>query len=154
LAGTSYDRLRLLYLDEMGGMAIPMPKIFTIFTILSMISLALSGMSGFVTTKKKITSNFSPAKTKFDIQRLYGVIHNLATLQMTEDNITTYANKAQSAVTEFKLLVTDNDPKKMLEKLDNVCMVYVLHGLHENYESVIFFFERKKNNIYKEIMII
>ncbi|AES92361.1 NAD(P)H-quinone oxidoreductase chain 4 [Medicago truncatula] len=43
-----YDRLRLLYLDEMGGMAIPMPKIFTIFTILSMTSFALSGMSGFV----------------------------------------------------------------------------------------------------------
>ena len=48
LAGTSYDRLRLLYLDEMGGMAIPMPKIFTIFTTLSMASLALPGMSGFV----------------------------------------------------------------------------------------------------------
>nr|ABN05699.1 NADH-ubiquinone oxidoreductase, chain 4 [Medicago truncatula] len=48
LAGTSYDKLRLLYLDEMGGMTIPMPKIFTIFTILSMTSLALSGMSGFV----------------------------------------------------------------------------------------------------------
>ncbi|KAK7370722.1 hypothetical protein VNO78_37275 [Psophocarpus tetragonolobus] len=47
LAGTSYDRLRLLYLDEMGGMAIPMPKIFTIFTTLSMASLALPGMSGF-----------------------------------------------------------------------------------------------------------
>ncbi|AET02860.1 NAD(P)H-quinone oxidoreductase chain 4 [Medicago truncatula] len=43
-----YDKLRLLYLDEMGGMAIPMPKIFTIFTILSMTSLALSGMNGFV----------------------------------------------------------------------------------------------------------
>jgi len=55
---------------------------------------------------------------------------------MTEDNITTYANKAQLVVTEFKLLVTDNDPKKMLEKLDNVCMVYVFHGLHEKYESV------------------
>ncbi|KEH43810.1 NAD(P)H-quinone oxidoreductase chain 4, putative [Medicago truncatula] len=46
--GTSYDKLRLLYLDEMSGMAIPMPKIFTIFTILSMTSLALSGMSGLV----------------------------------------------------------------------------------------------------------
>ncbi|KEH41006.1 NAD(P)H-quinone oxidoreductase chain 4 [Medicago truncatula] len=40
--------LRLLYLDEMGGMTIPMPKIFTIFTIILMISFALSGMSGFV----------------------------------------------------------------------------------------------------------
>ncbi|KEH16559.1 NADH-ubiquinone/plastoquinone (complex I) protein [Medicago truncatula] len=45
---TSYDRLRLLYLDEMGGITIPMPKIFMIFTILSMTSLALSGMSGSV----------------------------------------------------------------------------------------------------------
>jgi len=32
----------------MGGMAIPMPKIFTIFTTLSMASLALPDMSGFV----------------------------------------------------------------------------------------------------------
>nr|QVX30375.1 NADH-plastoquinone oxidoreductase subunit 4 [Poecilanthe parviflora] len=48
LAGTSYDRLRLLFLDEMGGMAIPMPKIFTVFSIFSMGSLALPGMSGFV----------------------------------------------------------------------------------------------------------
>ncbi|AET01069.1 NAD(P)H-quinone oxidoreductase chain 4 [Medicago truncatula] len=48
LAKTSYDKLRLLYLDEMDGMAIPMLKIFTIFTILLMIYLALSGMSDFV----------------------------------------------------------------------------------------------------------
>ncbi|RYR33139.1 hypothetical protein Ahy_A10g047706 isoform C [Arachis hypogaea] len=46
--GTGYDRLRLLYLDQMGGMAILMPKIFTVFSILSMASLALPGMSGFV----------------------------------------------------------------------------------------------------------
>nr|YP_009407155.1 NADH dehydrogenase subunit 4 [Platycarya strobilacea]ASA45924.1 NADH dehydrogenase subunit 4 [Platycarya strobilacea] len=48
LAGTSFDRIRLVYLDEMGGMAIPVPKIFTAFSILSMASLALPGMSGFV----------------------------------------------------------------------------------------------------------
>ncbi|KAJ8424311.1 hypothetical protein Cgig2_030337 [Carnegiea gigantea] len=29
LAGTSYDRIRLVYLDEMGGITIPMPNIFT-----------------------------------------------------------------------------------------------------------------------------
>ncbi|KAF4396240.1 hypothetical protein F8388_019786 [Cannabis sativa] len=46
LAGTSYDRIRLVYLDEMGGMAITIPKIFTTFSILSMASLALPGMSG------------------------------------------------------------------------------------------------------------
>ncbi|KAK8328022.1 hypothetical protein V6Z11_A11G222500 [Gossypium hirsutum] len=49
LAGTSYDRMRLVYLDEMGGMAVSIPKIFTMFSIFSMASLALPGMSGFVT---------------------------------------------------------------------------------------------------------
>lgn len=48
LAGTSYDRIRIVYLDEMGGIAIPMPKIFTMFSSFSMASLALPGMSGFV----------------------------------------------------------------------------------------------------------
>nr|YP_010361477.1 NADH-plastoquinone oxidoreductase subunit 4 [Cratoxylum arborescens]UNQ87037.1 NADH-plastoquinone oxidoreductase subunit 4 [Cratoxylum arborescens] len=47
LAGTNYDRRRLVYLDEMGGMGIPMPKIFTLFSILSLASLALPSMSGF-----------------------------------------------------------------------------------------------------------
>nr|QFQ45917.1 NADH-plastoquinone oxidoreductase subunit 4 [Sonerila plagiocardia] len=48
LAGMTYDRIRLVYLDYMGGMAILLPKIFTLFSILSMASLALPGMSGFV----------------------------------------------------------------------------------------------------------
>nr|YP_010635741.1 NADH-plastoquinone oxidoreductase subunit 4 [Actinostephanus enpingensis]WBQ47954.1 NADH-plastoquinone oxidoreductase subunit 4 [Actinostephanus enpingensis]WBQ48126.1 NADH-plastoquinone oxidoreductase subunit 4 [Actinostephanus enpingensis] len=48
LAGTTYDRIRIVYLDEMGGIAIPMPKIFTMFSSFSMASLALPGMSGFV----------------------------------------------------------------------------------------------------------
>nr|YP_009864205.1 NADH-plastoquinone oxidoreductase chain 4 [Petermannia cirrosa]QKE32200.1 NADH-plastoquinone oxidoreductase chain 4 [Petermannia cirrosa] len=48
LAGTSCDRIRLVYLDEMGGLSIPMPKIFTMFSSFSMASLALPGMSGFV----------------------------------------------------------------------------------------------------------
>ena len=48
LAGTSYDRTRLVYLDEMGGITIPMPKIFTMFSSFSLASLALPGMSGFV----------------------------------------------------------------------------------------------------------
>ncbi|RYR16142.1 hypothetical protein Ahy_B04g073080 isoform A [Arachis hypogaea] len=45
LAGTGYDRLHLFYLDQMGGMAFPMAKIFTVFSILSMASLALPSIS-------------------------------------------------------------------------------------------------------------
>nr|YP_009691240.1 NADH-plastoquinone oxidoreductase subunit 4 [Davallia solida var. fejeensis]QEG58020.1 NADH-plastoquinone oxidoreductase subunit 4 [Davallia solida var. fejeensis] len=48
LAGTCYDRTRTAFLDELGGIAIPMPKLFTTFTTFSLASLALPGMSGFV----------------------------------------------------------------------------------------------------------
>ncbi|TFH88870.1 NAD(P)H-quinone oxidoreductase subunit 4, partial [Vibrio ouci] len=47
LSGTSYDRIRLVYLDEMGGMATLMPKIFMMFSILSYRQKILPGMSGF-----------------------------------------------------------------------------------------------------------
>ncbi|KAJ8438188.1 hypothetical protein Cgig2_001906 [Carnegiea gigantea] len=46
LMGTSYDRIRLVYLDEIGRITIPMPKIFTLFSSFSLASLALPGMSG------------------------------------------------------------------------------------------------------------
>jgi NAD(P)H-quinone oxidoreductase subunit 4 len=47
LSGISYDRTRTLFLDQMGGIANLMPKIFTLFTGSSMASLALPGTSGF-----------------------------------------------------------------------------------------------------------
>nr|YP_010286928.1 NADH-plastoquinone oxidoreductase subunit 4 [Hydrocharis morsus-ranae]UKT60939.1 NADH-plastoquinone oxidoreductase subunit 4 [Hydrocharis morsus-ranae] len=48
LGGTGCDRTHLVYLDEMGGVSVPMPKLFTLFSSFSMASLALPGMSGFV----------------------------------------------------------------------------------------------------------
>ena len=48
LSGVPYERTRTLMMDEMGGMAKTMPKIFALFTIASMDSLALPRMSGFV----------------------------------------------------------------------------------------------------------
>jgi NAD(P)H-quinone oxidoreductase subunit 4 len=48
LVGATYDRTHTLMLDEMGGVAKRMPKIFAMFTTCSMASLALPGMSGFV----------------------------------------------------------------------------------------------------------
>nr|YP_009559713.1 NADH dehydrogenase subunit D [Lycopodium clavatum]AZU95765.1 NADH dehydrogenase subunit D [Lycopodium clavatum] len=47
-AGTSYDRTRTLFLDQMGGIGNSMPKTFTMFNSFSMASLALPGTSGFV----------------------------------------------------------------------------------------------------------
>jgi NAD(P)H-quinone oxidoreductase subunit 4 len=48
LSGVTYERTHTLMMDEMGGMAKEMPKIFALFTVASMASLALPGMSGFV----------------------------------------------------------------------------------------------------------
>nr|YP_009548634.1 NADH-plastoquinone oxidoreductase subunit 4 [Adiantum aleuticum]AYW15609.1 NADH-plastoquinone oxidoreductase subunit 4 [Adiantum aleuticum] len=48
LAGTCYDRTRTFFLDQLGGVATPMPKLFTMFSTSSFASLALPGMSGFV----------------------------------------------------------------------------------------------------------
>jgi NAD(P)H-quinone oxidoreductase subunit 4 len=48
LCGSTYDRTHTLMMDEMGGLAKQMPKIFALFTAASMASLALPGMSGFV----------------------------------------------------------------------------------------------------------
>jgi NAD(P)H-quinone oxidoreductase subunit 4 len=48
LSGTTYERTHTLMMDEMGGIAKAMPKVFALFTTASMASLALPGMSGFV----------------------------------------------------------------------------------------------------------
>jgi NAD(P)H-quinone oxidoreductase subunit 4 len=48
LAGTTYDRVRTVYLNQMGGIALKMPKMFSMFTSFSLASLALPTMSGFV----------------------------------------------------------------------------------------------------------
>nr|AWL21479.1 NADH-plastoquinone oxidoreductase subunit 4 [Pilularia americana] len=67
LAGTCYDRTRTLSLDQLGGIAIKMPRPFTMFSIFSLASLALPGMSGFasellvflgVVTNKQYSSFF------------------------------------------------------------------------------------------------
>jgi len=48
LSGISYDRIRTLLFNQMGGIATSMPKIFALFASSSLASLALPGTSGFV----------------------------------------------------------------------------------------------------------
>ncbi|KAL8216057.1 hypothetical protein R6Q57_022894 [Mikania cordata] len=79
LAGTSYDRIRLVYLNEMGGVAIPMPKMFTMFSSFSMASLALLGPgwveSGWKERKKPpewgivLSSPLTPKKVALPLSR-------------------------------------------------------------------------------------
>ncbi|MBD2773936.1 NAD(P)H-quinone oxidoreductase subunit 4 [Iningainema tapete] len=48
LAGVTYDRTHTMAMENMGGIAQVMPKVFALFTAGAMASLALPGMSGFV----------------------------------------------------------------------------------------------------------
>ncbi|MEL6441566.1 MAG: NAD(P)H-quinone oxidoreductase subunit 4 [Cyanobacteria bacterium J06621_8] len=47
LTGVTYDRTHTLFMDQMDGIALVMPKAFALFTAGAMASLALPGMSGF-----------------------------------------------------------------------------------------------------------
>ncbi|XP_074590740.1 uncharacterized protein LOC141846603 [Curcuma longa] len=71
-----------------------------------------------------------------DIQRLYDSVHNLATLQMQDHDLTSYLNKAQSTIHQVKMHLTYSDTNKVLEKLDQMYMVFVLHGLHKDFDNV------------------
>ena len=71
-----------------------------------------------------------------DVQRLYDSVHNLTNLQMTDHDLPSYLNKAQSTIEEIKLILTGDNLQSMLDKLDNLYMVFVLHGLHRDFESV------------------
>jgi NAD(P)H-quinone oxidoreductase subunit 4 len=48
LSGVTYERTHTLVMEDMGGIAQKMPKVFALFTAGSLASLALPGMSGFV----------------------------------------------------------------------------------------------------------
>lgn len=71
-----------------------------------------------------------------DIQQLYDSVHSLATLQMQDHDLTSYLNKAQSTIHQVKMHLTSDDSNKVLEKLDQMYMVFVLHGLHKDFDNV------------------
>ncbi|KAK2418425.1 putative mitochondrial protein [Trifolium repens] len=71
-----------------------------------------------------------------DIQRLYESVRNLSTLQMTDNDLSEYLARAQSTIDGLKLMLVSDDPKKVLEKLDNMFMVFILHGLPREYGAV------------------
>lgn len=48
-----------------------------------------------------------------------------------------YVNWARSAAYKLKLLITSDNSKKTIKKLDNVCMIYVLHTNYEPVQSYI-----------------
>jgi len=71
-----------------------------------------------------------------DIQNLHDSVNNLATLQIEDHDLVSYLNKAQSTIQQMKTMLTDNDLQKVIDKIDQMRMVFVLHGLHKDFENV------------------
>ncbi|CAH9069278.1 unnamed protein product [Cuscuta europaea] len=71
-----------------------------------------------------------------DVQRIYDVVHSLATLQMSDHDLPSYVNKAQFIVEEVKVMLSETDLPKVFDKIDKMCMVFVLHRLHRDFDSV------------------
>lgn len=54
---------------------------------------------------------------------------------MTNQDLPSYLDRAQFAIDEVKLFLTGDDYTKMVNNLD-ICMVFILHGLHRDFEYV------------------
>ncbi|KAJ6818902.1 NADH dehydrogenase subunit 4 [Iris pallida] len=67
LVGTSCDRIRFIYLNEMGGISIPMPKIFTMFNSFSTAS-CIAGDEWFCCGISSLFLNNYPSKISFNAQ--------------------------------------------------------------------------------------
>lgn len=65
------------------------------------------------------------------IQMMFNVCHT-----STNQDLPSYLDRAQSAIDEVKLFLTGDDYTKMVSNLDNMCMVFILHGLHRDFEYV------------------
>lgn len=70
------------------------------------------------------------------MQQLYESVHGLAIHQMTDHDLSSDLNRAQSTVEELKLMSVSDDLQKVFSKLENMFMVFVLHGIHNDFESV------------------
>ena len=55
---------------------------------------------------------------------------------MTDNVLSEYLTRAQSTIDGLKLMLVGDDLKKVLEKLDNMFMVFILHGLPKEYATV------------------
>lgn len=55
---------------------------------------------------------------------------------MDDQDLSEYLTCAQSSIDDLKLMLVSDDITKILGKLDNMLMVFVLHGLSKEYTSV------------------
>lgn len=68
--------------------------------------------------------------------RISDSVNNLATLQIEDHDLVSYLNKAHSPIQQMKTTLTDSDLQKFIDKIDQMCIFFVLHGLHKYFENV------------------
>lgn len=71
-----------------------------------------------------------------DIHQLYDVTQKLTYVKQTNHDMSTYLSKVQDVIEELKMILQVDTLQGNLEKLDNLYMVMILQGVHQDYEQV------------------
>nr|QWW92992.1 NADH-plastoquinone oxidoreductase subunit 4 [Delavayella serrata] len=149
LSGISYDRTRTLLLNQMGGIASSMPKIFTSFTSSSLASLALPGTSGFAAELMIFLSIVDNPNYSFvfktiilTIQGIGIILTPIYLLSMLRQMFYGY-NSSENSITSFK----DAVPREIFI---SVCLFLPILGLGIYPNFVLSIWDSKTNYFLSE----
>jgi len=71
-----------------------------------------------------------------DIQCLYDSANKLASLKMTNHDMISFMNKAQSAVEELRMFLEVDSLDEMKKKFDKYYMVMILRAIHPDFNHI------------------
>nr|YP_010189048.1 NdhD [Ulota hutchinsiae]QZJ48000.1 NdhD [Ulota hutchinsiae] len=146
LAGISYDRTRTLFLEQMGGTAIYMPKIFTMFSSFSMASLALPGMSGFLAEFLIFLGIVISNKYSFNFKVLITFIEAIGII-LTPIYLLSMLRQMFYGYKCSKFLTFSNMDAGPREIFILICLIFPVIGIGIYPNSVLFLWNSKVNFI-------
>nr|YP_009912509.1 NADH dehydrogenase ND4 subunit [Bartramia pomiformis]QLJ53791.1 NADH dehydrogenase ND4 subunit [Bartramia pomiformis]QZJ47395.1 NdhD [Bartramia pomiformis] len=144
LAGISYDRTRTLFLEQMGGTAIYMPKIFTMFSSFSMASLALPGMSGFLAEFLVFLGIVISHKYSFSFKILITIIEAIGII-LTPIYLLSMLRQMFYGYKFSKFLIFSNMDAGPREIFILICLIFPIIGIGIYPNSVLSLWNNKVN---------
>nr|YP_010139939.1 NdhD [Rhodobryum laxelimbatum]QQK56238.1 NdhD [Rhodobryum laxelimbatum] len=143
-AGTSYDRTRTLFLDQMGGTAIYMPKIFTMFSSFSLASLALPGMSGFLAEFSVFLGIIISNKYSFNFKILVTMIEAIGII-LTPIYLLSMLRQMFYGYKVSKFFIFSNIDAGPRELFISICSIFPVIGIGIYPNSVLYLWNSKVN---------
>jgi NAD(P)H-quinone oxidoreductase subunit 4 len=144
LAGISYDRTRTLFLDQMGGTAIYMPKIFTMFSSFSLASLALPGMSGFLAEFLVFLGIIISNKYSFNFKIVVTIIEAIGII-LTPIYLLSMLRQMFYGYKVSKFFIFSNIDAGPRELFILICLIFPVIGIGIYPNSVLYLWNSKVN---------